>query len=417
MRLQRHDLGVTAIYLIVCLALPPLGVTMQPLLGTEPLWGPGASTALIVLAALGTLPRRHMPAITLAVTGILSTIEMLGGSHLGAYILIVEALWAPIVHGSRRLAHTTTGCGVALSIAMLAVLASAAADQPGAGVGMGIIVGLLLVTVIVATPLAWGWEVRHLHLARRTAEQLAEAQQALAAERADRAISDERRRIAQDLHDVLAGHLSAVSLHTRLADALPDADSRGASLQTARDSAQSALRDLRAVIDVLTEPEAASAPRVTLTWDSLADRLRVGGRESLVAIEPRMGDARIVDPASLAALLRIGSEAVTNALTHGRGPRQLLVAIDGDDALMTCTNPIDGTGASQAQRRVGLGLSTMTARARAVGGSLTAGPDPHDPRIWRVEARVPRRAGARTGAPTRLAAPVPGQGSAEEHTP
>jgi signal transduction histidine kinase len=389
--LQPRDLAVTAIYLIVCLAMPLLGIDSGTLVGAAPMWGPTGSTVIIVLAALGTLPRRRRPGITLAVTGVLSAAEMLCGTQAGAYVLVFEALWSPVVHGSRTLAKVATGGGVALSVLFVALLAASPAGP------LGVIVGLLLTAVVVATPLAWGWEVRLLHESRRTAQSLAETEKELAAERAARAVDHERTRIAQDLHDVLAGHLSAVAMHTRLAETLPDDRARTRSLHTARDSSEAALRDLRSLLTVLTEQDAGQdpLPEATLDWDELADRLRTEDTEDRVSVDPRVDDPTQVDPAVRAGLLRIAAEAITNAVRHGLPPRRLEVALHGQDVLLTCENAVtpdtreDRT--APADNHEGLGLEAMATRARAVGGRTSAGPVRDDPRQWRVQARLPRR--------------------------
>jgi signal transduction histidine kinase len=399
-RLQPRDLAVTAIYLVVCLVMPLLGITSGTLMGTAPVWGENISTVIVVVASLGTLTRRHRPGITLAVTGVLSAAEILGGSQVGGYVLLFEALWSPIVHGGRSLARVTTGAGVALSVLLIALLAASPAGP------IGVVVGLLLTAVVVATPLAWGWEVRLLHESRRTAESLAAAEQELATERAGRAVDQERTRIAQDLHDVLAGHLSAVAMHTRLAETLADPSARTRSLHTARDSSEAALRDLRSLLTVLTEQDRDLGtgpdplPEATLSWDGIADRLRVDGDQDRVVVDPRVDDPAQVDPAVRAVVLRIGAEAVTNAVRHGRGPRTLQVDVTGDAVVMTCVNALgdrDLDGNPGAGHRE-LGISAMQARAGAVGGRALSGPDPADADRWRVAVCLPRHTGTALAA-------------------
>jgi signal transduction histidine kinase len=375
-----------------------LGISAGPLNGTGSLWGPGVSTLLMVVAALATAFRRQWPILTLAITGSLAAAEILGGTHIGGYVLLFEALWSPVVHGSRRLARVTTGVGIAYSVLLLAYLTTTSLGRGGAGA----VLALMLIAVVIATPLGWGWEVRMLHLARRTAESLADAQRELAAERADRAVEQERRSIAQDLHDVLAGHLSAVALHTRLAESLPDEQARTNSLHVARDSSEAALRDLRSILTVLTEPNSsgtAPLPEASLGWDGLGKRLEVGADPEAaraptpaLRLDARVDDPTVVDPAVRAALLRIAAEAVTNAVTHGSAPRALEVTLEGENVLLDCTNA-QGTRHATATDHEGLGLAAMRARARAVGGELVAGPDPgnpEEPGRWRVRARLPK---------------------------
>ncbi|WP_087103026.1 sensor histidine kinase [Brachybacterium nesterenkovii] len=411
-----RDIGVAVLYTAAVLTATvfPLGST--GLLGHGHAWPPAVSTALLLIAAAATVLRRRAPAVTLAVTGALSTIEIFGAGQLAAYFLVFEALWAPIVHGSRRTARMSTGAGAVLAIALLGAVLSWRPDASH------LVLALLLIVVVVLTPLMWGWEVRHHREARRAAEdlvaaqaQLARERTLLAEERAGRAVDEGRRRIAQDLHDVVAGHLSAVSLHASLAGSLPDEAARSDSLTAARSSAAAALRDLRSVIAVLTSTEDADAePATTLSWEDLAARLRAGEPADAaravtgtrIRIDPRVDDPSVVDPAVRAALLRIGSEAVTNALRHGQAPRTLIVELAAPtrQVVLTCMNAVD----PEQRAGSGLGRAAIADRARAVGGTATSGlvsgPGPAAPlggigtdsrgrgragRLWRVEVRVP----------------------------
>ena len=409
-----RDIGVAVLYTAAVLAATvfPLGST--GLLGHGHAWPPAVSTALLLIAAAATVLRRRAPAVTLAVTGALSTIEFFGAGQLAAYFLVFEALWAPIVHGSRRTARMSTGAGAVLAIALLGAVLSWRPDASH------LVLALLLIVVVVLTPLMWGWEVRHHREARRTAEDLAAAQAQLARERtllaeerAVRAVDEERRRIAQDLHDVVAGHLSAVSLHASLAGSLPDEAARSDSLTAARSSAAAALRDLRSVIAVLTSTEDADAePATTLSWEDLAARLRAGEPADAaravtgtrIRIDPRVDDPSVVDPAVLAALLRIGSEAVTNALRHGQAPRTLTVELAPQtrQVVLTCMNAVD----PEQRTGSGLGRAAIADRARAVGGTATSGlvsgPGPAAP-----------LGDTGTGTSTSTNGPVPGPWHAE----
>lgn len=400
-----RDIGVAVLYAVAVLAATAFPLGGSGLLGLGHAWPPPVSTALLLVAAAATVLRRRAPAVTLAVTGALSSFEILGAGQLAAYFLVFEALWAPVVHGSRRVARASTAVGAVLAAVLLGAVLSWRPDASH------LVLALLLVTVVVATPLMWGWEVRHHREARRTAEELAAAQGQLAAERtllaeerAGRAVDEERRRIAQDLHDVVAGHLSAVSLHASLADSLPDAGARSESLTAARTSAAAALRDLRSVISVLTSAaDAGVEPATTLSWEDLAARLRAGEPEhppgtvtgTRVRIDPRADDPRAVDPAVRAALLRIGSEAVTNALRHGAAPRTLTVVLDDEtrEVALTCTNAVDPDRPTGS----GLGRAAIGDRARAVGGTGSSGPvRGADTAVdgWRVDVRIPCAPGA-----------------------
>ncbi|MCW1804379.1 sensor histidine kinase [Brachybacterium squillarum] len=377
------DVRAAAGYTVAVLALAAMGLVNQPFLRPDDPWSLGVSLPLMLVAAASTLWRRRAPAVTLAVGTPLAVAELLGGGQMSAYVLLFEALWCPVVHGRLRLAHLTTLAAAAVG-GVLILAAGLLVRDLEALLGVAVVLSM-----VVLVPLLWGWEVRHHREARATAESLASLEHELAAERAALAVESERRRIAHDLHDVIAGHLSAVSLHTSLAADLPDAASRERSLRTARDSSRAALRDLRSMIGVLTAEEGA-APTATLSWGSLGERLRGGLPGAEVRIDPALdaaaGDTG-VEPAAQAALLRIGAEAVTNAVRHGVAPASLTVTLDGDDLLLALDNAIPP--GAPPPRADGVGRGAITARASAVGGEARSAPDPSAPARWSVRARLP----------------------------
>lgn len=391
-RIAARDAAVAGGYALMVVALAVVAIPAAGLAVPRPLWTPPVSLVLLLGAVLGTLWRRRAPQITLAVTGVLSCIELAGAGQVAAYILLFDAIWAPIVHGRDRTARAATA--LALGAAAGVLLAATAWTGEGLDPVQAITIAIAIIATVIATPLMWGWEVRHHRQAQAGAEALVRAEQALAIERAGRAVDTERRRIAQDLHDMVAGHLGAVVLHSSLATTLPDPAAREASLGTASDAATAALRDLRATIAVLTGDDDGGAgdpapvAETTLSWSDLGARLRTADDpEPAVSIDPRVEDPAIVDPALRAALLRIASEAVTNALRHGGPPRTLTVGVeeaDGADvAVLTCRNTL-GPGATTGR---GHGRDAIADRARAVGGQ--AGSGPSGPRAWCVRARLP----------------------------
>ncbi|MFC0674891.1 sensor histidine kinase [Brachybacterium hainanense] len=384
-RIERRDVRAALLYIGAVLALQLVGVGTSGFLGGSSEQTHVLGLVVLLVAAVGTLWRRRHPVVTLAVTGGLSVGIVLWGGQIAAYLLLFEALWSPIVHGTLRLARAATAVAAVLSASLIAALVQLL------GPGEGMVVGLLVVVVAVATPLAWGWDVRLHRTAQLTAEALAAAERTLAAERADRAVELERKEIAQDLHDLVAGHLSAVTLHAGLARSLPDAAAREQSLLTTQDSARAALRDLRAMIGLLTEEDANTARVLgtTVSWAELENRLRTGDAAADISVDPLVEDETTVGPAVRAALLRCGAEAVTNALRHGQAPRTLQVRLERDrrEVILTCTNRISGA----ADPGTGLGLDSLQHRCRALGGVARSATDPRDPGSWRLEVRLPAR--------------------------
>lgn len=378
-----RELLTAGAYALVVLVLAATGVANSGFLGEAGPWPLGMSLAVLLTACVSLLWRRRRPVIPFAVAGTLSLLELIAGGQISAYLLLFEALFVPVLYGSLALARASTwiSCTVGVLTMLAALIASLVLGLPGTLV----FTVILLVTIMISTPLLWAWEVRHHRDAREAAEHLAALEHELASTRAARAVETERRTVAHDLHDVIAGHLSAVSLHTSLASTLEDPAARDRSLLTARESAHAALRDLRSMIGVLSTEEAGTLPTATLDWDSLAARLRGRDPAAAVSIDPATEDPAQVEPAVQAALLRIGAEAVTNAVRHGQAPLALTVQVEGEEVALTLVNgraPDAGIG-------VGLGRGALTHRASAVGGSASSGPG-EEAGTWQVTARVPR---------------------------
>lgn len=387
------------LYAVTAIVLAVSGISNTGFLSEGRPWPLAVSVALMLVAAVSLLWRRRHPVVPLVVAGPLGMLELLVGGQITAFLMLFEALFEPIIHGSRRLARTATAAAAAVSV--LAVLTVLALDM-----SIAVLWALLLViTVAALTPLLWGWEVRHHREARRAAEALAGAERELAATRAAHAVESERRQIAHDLHDVIAGHLSAVTLHTSLAGSLTDREARDRSLATSRESARAALRDLRSMIGVLSSDSSGVQPAVTLSWEVLSERLRSRDPSARIRIDPALEDPARVDGAVQAALLRIAAEAVTNAVRHGRAPISLAVLIEPTPHALShhLTFRLEneraersapgGVGAGGGTGAGGVGVESISHRATAVGGTATSGP--LGPTRWQVLARLPLTAPAR----------------------
>ncbi|HJB09475.1 MAG TPA: histidine kinase [Candidatus Brachybacterium merdavium] len=376
-RIARRDVWAALGYAALVLLLASTGLTNRGLLYQLASWPLAVSIAVLLVASLGTLWRRRAPVVTLLVTGTLSLAELLLGGQITAYILLADVFFVPVLHGSRRLARTTTAIAAMLTALALLLTATLTASPEN------VLLVVMVASLVVLVPLMWGWEVRHHRDARRAAETLAAAEHELASARSTRAVEHERRRIAHDLHDVIAGHLSAVTLHTGLAASLEEREARDRSLSTARESARAALRDLQSMIGVLSTEDGGQLPVATLDWGSLAQRLRGRDPEAHIEVTEAATDPAQVEPSAQAALLRIASEAVTNAVRHGAAPILLVVDVTEEEVSLVLEN----RRAEAARPGTGLGRGAIAHRAQAVGGQAESGAIDAD--RWRVQARLP----------------------------
>ena len=218
-----------------------------------------------------------------------------------------------------------------------------------------------------------------LELAERTREHEAE-----------RRAEQERLRIARDLHDVIAHTLTTINVQASTAAQLLDRNpdhARGA-LETIEDASRDAIDELRAILGVLRESEAAGVPLHPMPGvDDVPDLVRrthedgVDVRLAVVGDPPR----RLPEAVSLAAY-RIVQESLTNARRHAAGSAvQVTLAFDQHQVDVTIENG-EGRPDHTNGHGPGVGIIGMTERATAVGGTVTARALA---RGFRVEAGLP----------------------------
>jgi signal transduction histidine kinase len=239
---------------------------------------------------------------------------------------------------------------------------------------------------------------RALRTRALVAAQLAERTERLAAEqdlRAAEAALAERRRIARELHDVIAHTLSVMVVQAggarRVLDR--DADRAGQALETVEATGREALDELRRMLGFVTDSGlvvlAPTEPQPTLA--DLASLTRRAGAAGLPTsyeeIGPRRPDRASLPAGAEIAAYRIVQESLTNALKHaGPGATASVTARWTDTAFMVeiCD---DGAGAGTRLPSGGHGLIGMRERVALYGGELEAGP--RRPGGFRVAATLP----------------------------
>lgn len=106
-KITGRDTRAAAIYVVAALVLFLAGIEDEPLLGLlvigGPLWSGWASLVLMLTGAAFTVFRTCRPWLLLVVVVPVALAEVLWGTQTSAYVLMVEALWAPVARGSRRL--------------------------------------------------------------------------------------------------------------------------------------------------------------------------------------------------------------------------------------------------------------------------------------------------------------------------
>ncbi|MEI8410677.1 MULTISPECIES: sensor histidine kinase [unclassified Kribbella] len=203
-------------------------------------------------------------------------------------------------------------------------------------------------------------------------------------ERAKRARLEERARIARELHDVVAHHLSVVVVR---ADSAPHRipklsdDVRGEFAEIA-DAARASLTEMRRVLRLLRDEESPLGPQPGLTQlEDLVASTRQAGAD--VRLDDGMPTG--LDPAVELAAYRVVQEALSNAVRHSpKAAVQVTVRREGDDLILkiwngpTHTPPVPGSGH---------GLVGMRERVALLDGTVSVGPTPEGGYL--VEASIP----------------------------
>ncbi|RLK46622.1 sensor histidine kinase [Microbacterium telephonicum] len=203
---------------------------------------------------------------------------------------------------------------------------------------------------------------------------------------AAQAVALDRVRIARELHDVVAHHVSAMGVQAGAARTVLDRDPAAArqALVGVEESARSALAELRQLLETLRTPDAASPDDPTLRLTALPDLVVHANENGLPTSFDIVGDPREVPEIVQVNLYRITQEALTNARRHGSADAVADVRLRYTDAAVEVE--ITNTGRVQPGR-AGLGIVGMRERAAASGGTIEVGP--RDRGGFLVRVRVP----------------------------
>lgn len=201
---------------------------------------------------------------------------------------------------------------------------------------------------------------------------------------AAQAVALDRVRIARELHDVVAHHVSAMGVQAGAARAVidKDPDAARAALLGVEDSARSALSELRLLLETLRTPVSDAPDASTVRLAALPELVAHATENGLPTTLTVVGDEVRVPDIAQVNLYRIAQEALTNARRHG-GPGG-----SADVRLRYGTADVELEIASSGRRtgpgRPGLGLVGMRERAAASGGAIEVGPRPRGGYLVRV---------------------------------
>lgn len=229
---------------------------------------------------------------------------------------------------------------------------------------------------------AWTQAVEREELERANA-----AIQDLKQELVDSAIEQERLRIARELHDVVAHHITTMSVQAAAARRLimRDPETAATALKHIETSARHAVGELRTMVTTLRSNDGdTSAPPTATDLPELIEAARNSGLD--VAFEI-LGDVPEVTPAVGLTLYRVAQEGLTNAAKHAGPSAHVEVRLRGRPDLVELEVSDDGRGTHTDAPGTGTGLIGMRERVEAVGGTLTTGAKNRGG--FRVRAEIP----------------------------
>src|SRR3954468_18098803 len=335
-----------------------------------------AGVALLALGVLA-LPFRHKHPVAVLwwVLGTTLAYWSLGYPRGPVFFALLVALFQVVLTGHRRVAIATLVFGF-LAFSWLGY-ALGRDEAPGWGQILGLaawLVALLSITELVRSR-------------RDRARDRALAQADLLLRQA----SDERIRIARELHDAVAHNMSLINIQAGVALHLMDDDPRLArdALTTIKGASKEALVELRSILGVLrgVDDDAPRAPAPSL--QRLPD-LVANAAASGVAVDLDVeGDVAHLPRSTDLAAFRIVQESLTNVARHAGVP-DAEVRVRVRDGVLALEILDEGTGRNGHADLPsgGNGIPGMQERALAVGGRLTAGPRPGRGFVVRAELPI-----------------------------
>lgn len=348
---------------------------------------------LTVMAAMELL-RRSAPRTALIVGTLALIADQFTRGSLATILMFTDVMYAAVLYGTpaaaRRIPVATLLITVASTIGFLAWFRTPEALL------IGVVTGL-----ISFIPAITGVSVRN-HRTAADAARLAARQTARLAEM-DRtqAVVAERARMARELHDMVANHLSAVAIHSTAALSIDDPETSRRALKVIRENSVEGLAEMRRLIGLLREGGEDGAPAAAPTLaslDALVEQANGNGASSglVCVLEDTRAEAAVPlpTPVELAAY-RIVQESLTNALKHAApGPVTVRLDLAGEVLTVEVTSAF-GSRPGPTAPGSGAGLVGMRERVALLGGTFGAGAeaDGDGTKVWRVRAELPATEG------------------------
>jgi signal transduction histidine kinase len=343
----------------------------------ESAWN-AAAVVLLLLGPACLLLRRRFPLPTLAAVLAVTVVYFALRFPLGpVFLSVAVALFNAILLGPRLAAWLTGWAGAAAIVFVLSL------TRPDFHPSLAQIAGSTAwVTMIMVIA----------EVARARREKMLQARET-EQEQSRREVTEERLRIAREVHDVLAHHVSLINVQSGVALHVLDQQPEQAreALTAIKASSKEVLVELRSILGVLRDVDRDTdrgdgPPREPVAsldqLDGLLERMRAAGLAVRLEVD---GERRPVPSGVDTAALRIVQESLTNTYRHA-GPSEATVSLRYRPEELWVRVEDNGRGVTFAEG-TGHGLAGMRQRAQALGGTFDAGPRPGGG--FRVTATLP----------------------------
>jgi signal transduction histidine kinase len=379
---SRRELGIDALLAVIVAVVQVWGTAVLLRVSGSDETIDLVGNALLVATAAPLAVRNRFPVPVLVVVASISAVYTWFGYPGPPYIVsLVLAMWAAVSAG-HRVAGLVVGLALVVNLALAGFVGvSSHAQEADAPIWLA---------VWLATGFGLGEVSRTRRQVLEQVQQRAVDAERTREEEARRRAGEERLRIARELHDVLAHHISVINIQAGVAVHLLDKqpDQARSALVAISAASKEAMRELRATLGVLRQVDEAEplapAPGLARLEDLVARASSAG-----IAVDvATTGEPRRLPAAADLAAYRIIQESLTNVARHSGGAHATIAIDFGAEAVEITVDDAGGGGPSnEAPPRAGNGLTGMRERAAASGGTLEAGPRPEGG--YRVHAWLP----------------------------
>ena len=402
---DRHPRIVDVAVVLALMGCAALGSNLT-LPGADPPDQDRTAMVLMGVSCLALLRYRTHPRTAVVVTAICTVIVIALGYLLTPLLLgpVMAALYWLATLSDRR---TTRAFGFTSMVALM--VASAVSDSMDS-------LSLVLRTIgpffWLLLPLAAGTMTRLRRAYLASVQARAEHAERTREEEARLRVTEERMRIARDLHDVVAHHLALANAQAGTAAhlALTSPEQTKKILTDLTGTTSSALRELKATLGLLrrNDDPASATLEPSPGLARLPELVSACASAGLAVTVTTTGESRPLSPGVDLTAFRIVQEALTNVTKHAAADSaHVRLAYSGSRLLITVSNDgPDTTGTNDAAPSRGFGLMGMRERAHTIGGELRAGPRPEGG--FEVTTALPLQPSA--PAPAAAATDVPAGG-------